>query len=180
MIAARFRHYESRDGQSLLHDHLVLSVKVRRTDGQWGTCRFASCVLFLQAMPLVRPKRHRSETNGVPSHPSWRILAGSQPCWRILTSSRSERHRTGCVRPALQGLGVRELVAEPDGAARTCSSFGLPVSKATVTHHSRALREAGLIRQVDRGNSRMASLRRADIEQRFPGLLGIVAAEPEE
>ncbi|WKX68615.1 ArsR/SmtB family transcription factor [Streptomyces sp. P1-3] len=75
---------------------------------------------------------------------------------------------------------VRELAAEPDGAARTCSSFGLPVSKATVTHHFRALREAGLIRQVDRGNSRMASLRRADIEQRFPGLLGIVAAEPAE
>ncbi|WP_442807014.1 ArsR/SmtB family transcription factor [Streptomyces sp. NBC_01294] len=63
---------------------------------------------------------------------------------------------------------VRELAAEPDGAARTCSSFGLPVSKATVTHHFRALREAGLIRQVDRGNSRMASLRRADIEERRP------------
>lgn len=52
---------------------------------------------------------------------------------------------------------VRELAAAPDGTARTCSSFGLPVSKATVTHHFRALREAGLIRQVDRGNSRMAA-----------------------
>ncbi|MGW9132326.1 relaxase domain-containing protein [Streptomyces sp. NPDC055681] len=31
------RDNESRDGQPLLHDHLVLSVKVRRTDGQWGT-----------------------------------------------------------------------------------------------------------------------------------------------
>ncbi|MFG2650641.1 ArsR/SmtB family transcription factor [Streptomyces sp. NPDC048436] len=66
------------------------------------------------------------------------------------------------------------------GTARTCSSFALPVSKATVTHHFRALREAGLIQQVARGNSRMASLRRADLERRFPGLLGIVAAEPEE
>ncbi|MFE3187189.1 ArsR/SmtB family transcription factor [Streptomyces violascens] len=73
---------------------------------------------------------------------------------------------------------VRELAFEPDGTARTCTSFGLPVSKATVTHHFRALREAGLIRQVDRGNSRMASLRRADIERRFPGLLSIVTAEP--
>ncbi|MEU5951102.1 helix-turn-helix domain-containing protein [Streptomyces sp. NPDC047525] len=74
---------------------------------------------------------------------------------------------------------VRELAAAPDGTARTCSSFALPVSKATVTHHFRALREAGLIQQVSRGNSRMASLRRADLEQRFPGLLGMVAAEPE-
>ncbi|MEV4437661.1 helix-turn-helix domain-containing protein [Streptomyces sp. NPDC049577] len=72
---------------------------------------------------------------------------------------------------------VRELAAGPDGEARTCSSFGLPVSKATVTHHFRALREAGLIRQVDRGNSRMATLRRADIERRFPGLLGLLVAE---
>ncbi|MFJ9419622.1 ArsR/SmtB family transcription factor [Streptomyces sp. NPDC101227] len=75
---------------------------------------------------------------------------------------------------------VRELALAPDGTARTCSSFGLPVSKATVTHHFRALREAGVIRQVDRGNSRMASLRRADIERRFPGLLGIVTSEAED
>ncbi|MFD3418297.1 ArsR/SmtB family transcription factor [Streptomyces decoyicus] len=75
---------------------------------------------------------------------------------------------------------VRVLAAEPDGTARTCRSFALPVSKATVTHHFRTLREAGLVRQVSRGNSRMASLRRADLEQRFPGLLALVAAEPEE
>ncbi|MGW5738498.1 MULTISPECIES: ArsR/SmtB family transcription factor [Streptomyces] len=75
---------------------------------------------------------------------------------------------------------VRELAAAPDGTARTCSSFALPVSKATVTHHFRALREAGLIQQVSRGNSRMATLRRADVEQCFPGLLGVVAAEPQE
>ncbi|MGW6918065.1 ArsR/SmtB family transcription factor [Kitasatospora sp. NPDC054939] len=75
---------------------------------------------------------------------------------------------------------VRELAAGPEGDARTCSSFALPVSKATVTYHFRTLREAGLIRQVNRGNSRMAGLRRADIEQRFPGLLAIVAAETEQ
>ncbi|MFF5702447.1 ArsR/SmtB family transcription factor [Streptomyces sp. NPDC012794] len=73
---------------------------------------------------------------------------------------------------------VRELAAAPEGAARTCASFALPVSKATVTHHFRTLREAGLVRQVDRGNSRMAELRRADIEARFPGLLTILTAEP--
>ncbi|MFD7450999.1 ArsR/SmtB family transcription factor [Kitasatospora sp. NPDC059827] len=72
---------------------------------------------------------------------------------------------------------VRELAAGPAGEARTCSSFQLPVSKATVTHHFRTLREAGLVRQVDRGNSRMATLRRTDIEQRFPGLLALLTAE---
>ncbi|GGT02577.1 MULTISPECIES: ArsR/SmtB family transcription factor [Streptomyces] len=72
---------------------------------------------------------------------------------------------------------VRELATAPDGTARTCASFALPVSKATLTHHFRVLREAGLIRQVDRGNSRMATLRRADVEQRFPGLLDLLGAE---
>ncbi|GDY31851.1 ArsR/SmtB family transcription factor [Gandjariella thermophila] len=71
---------------------------------------------------------------------------------------------------------VATLVREPDGTERTCSSFGLPVSKSTRTHHFRVLREAGLIRQVDRGNSRMTRLRRADLEARFPGLLDLLAS----
>jgi DNA-binding transcriptional ArsR family regulator len=72
---------------------------------------------------------------------------------------------------------VAELARAPIGAERTCASFGFPVSKATLTHHFRVLREAGLIRQVNRGNSRAACLRSADIEARLPGLLDLVAAE---
>jgi DNA-binding transcriptional ArsR family regulator len=72
---------------------------------------------------------------------------------------------------------VAELARAPEGTERTCASFGFPVSKATLTHHFRVLREAGLIRQVNRGNSRAACLRAADIEARLPGLLGLVAAE---
>lgn len=72
---------------------------------------------------------------------------------------------------------VMELAQAPAGTERTCASFGLPVSKATLTHHFRALREAGLIRQVNRGNSRAATLRREEIDRRLPGLLDLVAAE---
>lgn len=36
LVAARFRHYESRSGMPLLHDHLLLSVKAQRPDGTWG------------------------------------------------------------------------------------------------------------------------------------------------
>ncbi|WP_028478288.1 helix-turn-helix transcriptional regulator [Nocardia sp. CNY236] len=71
---------------------------------------------------------------------------------------------------------VAALLREPAGVARTCASFGLPVSKSTTTHHFRVLRESGLVRQVDRGNSRAAMLRRDDLEQRFPGLLDLVRA----
>jgi len=72
---------------------------------------------------------------------------------------------------------VRDLTREPDGTARACVSFGLPVAKATLTHHFKVLRQAGLVRQVDRGNSRMATLRREDLDARFPGLLDVIAAD---
>ncbi|WP_328741415.1 relaxase domain-containing protein [Streptomyces caniferus] len=37
LVAARFRHYEARSEMSLLHDHLLLSVKAQRPDGTWGS-----------------------------------------------------------------------------------------------------------------------------------------------
>ncbi|MDI6105460.1 helix-turn-helix transcriptional regulator [Actinoplanes sp. NEAU-A12] len=75
---------------------------------------------------------------------------------------------------------VAVLAGEPDGTERPCSSFGLPLTKSTLTYHFRLLRESGLVRQVNRGNSRMAQLRRADLEARFPGLLALVVAETQQ
>jgi DNA-binding transcriptional ArsR family regulator len=72
---------------------------------------------------------------------------------------------------------VLALLADADGAERHCSSFGLPVSKATRTHHFRVLRQAGIIRQVNRGNSNMAQLRKSELEQRFPGLVELLIGE---
>jgi DNA-binding transcriptional ArsR family regulator len=61
-----------------------------------------------------------------------------------------------------------------EGGERTCSSFNLPIVKSTCTHHFKVLREAGLIRQRVVGTKRVNSLRREDIERRFPGLLEAV------
>lgn len=36
LIVAVFRHYESRAGQPLLHDHALVSIRVRRPGGKWG------------------------------------------------------------------------------------------------------------------------------------------------
>jgi conjugative relaxase-like TrwC/TraI family protein len=36
LVVARFRHWDSRHRMPLLHDHLVVSVKVLRADGTWG------------------------------------------------------------------------------------------------------------------------------------------------
>ena len=60
------------------------------------------------------------------------------------------------------------------GDERTCGSFDVAVTKSTCTHHFRVLREAGLIRQRQQGTMRLNSLRRDDLEARFPGLLGTI------
>jgi DNA-binding transcriptional ArsR family regulator len=67
---------------------------------------------------------------------------------------------------------VRELDRDP--TPRTCGSFGLDVSKSTCTHHFRVLREAGVISQREVGTSKLSSLRREELDGRFPGLLDAV------
>ena len=73
---------------------------------------------------------------------------------------------------------VAELAAT--GGERTCNSFNLPIVKSTCTHHFKVLREAGLIRQQVVGTKRVNSLRRDDIESRFPGLLEAVLRGADE
>jgi DNA-binding transcriptional ArsR family regulator len=73
---------------------------------------------------------------------------------------------------------VRELAV--NGGERTCSSFNLPIVKSTCTHHFKVLREAGLIRQRAVGTKRVSSLRREDLDVRFPGLLDAVVHGTEQ
>ena len=63
--------------------------------------------------------------------------------------------------------------------APSCVSFALPVTKSTCTHHFKVLREAGVIHQRPDGTARRNTLRREDLEARFPGLLdAVLAASP--
>jgi len=66
------------------------------------------------------------------------------------------------------------VAALNDGIEHSCGSLDLPVTKSTCTHHFRVLREAGVIHQRHEGTSRLNSLRRDDLEARFPGLLDTV------
>lgn len=72
---------------------------------------------------------------------------------------------------------VAELAYTPGEDERTCQSFELPLAKSTQTHLFRVLAEAGLILNEDYGNKKGVSLRRRDVEARFPGLLGLLAEE---
>ena len=70
---------------------------------------------------------------------------------------------------------VRHL--EHDGEC-SCGMFDLTISKATLSHHFKVLREAGVVRTRPDGRKRYLSLRRDDLEARFPGLLDVVLTAP--
>ena len=63
-----------------------------------------------------------------------------------------------------------------DGGEHSCGSFELPVTKSTCSHHFKVLREAGVISQRPQGTARLNTLRREELDGRFPGLLDSVLA----
>jgi DNA-binding transcriptional ArsR family regulator len=77
-------------------------------------------------------------------------------------------------------MRLRIVVRLATGDHRPCGSFDLPVSKSTCTHHFKVLRESGVIRQRLEGTTRLNSLRREDLEERFPGLLDSVLRAADE
>jgi DNA-binding transcriptional ArsR family regulator len=63
-----------------------------------------------------------------------------------------------------------------DGAL-CCAEIPIPVSKSTGSHHLKVLREAGVVTAQIEGTRRYYTLRRADLEARFPGLLESVLGD---
>jgi DNA-binding transcriptional ArsR family regulator len=59
----------------------------------------------------------------------------------------------------------------------TCGELDGGRPKSTVSHHFKVLREAGLVLTENTGTSHMNTLRRADIEARFPGLLAAILSQ---
>jgi DNA-binding transcriptional ArsR family regulator len=64
-------------------------------------------------------------------------------------------------------------LAQADGEV-ACGEFPVQVSKATVSHHFKVLRDAGVLDSRYEGTRRFHTLRRADLDARFPGLLDAV------
>ena len=66
---------------------------------------------------------------------------------------------------------VRGLAADGE---RQCGTFDLGLTKATRSHHFKVLREAGLTYTRLEGTARFVTLRRTEIDAKFPGLLDAV------
>lgn len=58
-----------------------------------------------------------------------------------------------------------------DDTEHACGGIITGISKSTLTHHWKVLRDAGVINQRPSGRENLLSLRRADLNERFPGLL---------
>jgi DNA-binding transcriptional ArsR family regulator len=69
-----------------------------------------------------------------------------------------------------------EIVSVLAEGERACGSFPLPIADSTRSHHLRILREAGVTATRKVGTQRLVSLRQADLDLRFPGLLDVVFA----
>ena len=71
---------------------------------------------------------------------------------------------------------VRALLASR-GRELACAEIPLRVSKATRSHHFEVLRDSGIIASRCEGTRCLTSLRRADLDRRFPGLLKLVGRQ---
>ena len=81
--------------------------------------------------------------------------------------------------PVRLAIVARLAEVAPNGEL-ACTTFALPVSKSTQSGHFKVLREAGVIQQRDEGTRRLNRLRCADLEDRFPGLLGLAVPQGRE
>ncbi|WP_225823732.1 ArsR/SmtB family transcription factor [Streptomyces naphthomycinicus] len=70
---------------------------------------------------------------------------------------------------------VRRMAEHGESA---CSPDGMDVPRSTLSNHWRILREAGITRTRREGKARLMTLRRADLDTRYPGLLAVVLGVP--
>jgi len=62
------------------------------------------------------------------------------------------------------------------GNGMTCGQFTDLASKTSITYHVSKLREAGVVNVTPEGTRRRVTLRRDDLDHRFPGFLDSIIA----
>jgi DNA-binding transcriptional ArsR family regulator len=72
---------------------------------------------------------------------------------------------------------ILEAIADGEYHAGTVEEFGLTVHKSTMSHHLKVMREAGLTTTHLDGRNCFIRLRKAELDERFPGLIdGLTSA----
>jgi DNA-binding transcriptional ArsR family regulator len=69
------------------------------------------------------------------------------------------------------------IVRQLDDAADpglTCGQLDIPVGKSTCSHHLKVLLRAGVTTEREEGTRKYVRLRRDELDERFPGVIGSV------
>lgn len=69
---------------------------------------------------------------------------------------------------------LREVSAQDGPCTCSADAYDVSVKAATLSHHWRVLREAGVTTTFADGRRRWVEIRDADLDHRFPGLLTAV------
>ncbi|WP_378143663.1 ArsR/SmtB family transcription factor [Cnuibacter sp. UC19_7] len=73
-------------------------------------------------------------------------------------------------------LQIVRVLADGEPHSKHADDWGFDVQKSTLSHHFKALREAGLTRTIVSGRTHAIQLRRTELDARFPGLIDAVLA----
>src|SRR5215470_18439243 len=94
-----------------------------------------------------------------------------------ISTTGSIGQRRGCAPGGALSAPRARRVCAGNGeswCAQVIEKAGLPMTKPTFSHHLRILREAGIVTKRIQGTKGYMSLRKADLDCRFPGLLDSV------
>ena len=69
---------------------------------------------------------------------------------------------------------VRQLAGCSGEGELKCGQIEVRVTKSTASHHFKTLYTAGIVSEREQGTSKYMRLRRAELDERFPGLLDSV------
>jgi DNA-binding transcriptional ArsR family regulator len=71
-------------------------------------------------------------------------------------------------------LHIVRLLADGEPRPKTIEGWGVELTKSTMAHHFRTLRESGLTNTIVTGRTHAIQLRRGELDARFPGLIASV------
>jgi DNA-binding transcriptional ArsR family regulator len=98
-----------------------------------------------------------------------------EPVAEALSHPERDEIDLGRVLHALSDPVRLQIVASiANGGECAMGAIDVPVTKSTCTHHFKVLRDAGVLQQRQVGTARLNTLRREDLDARFPGLLETV------
>lgn len=101
----------------------------------------------------------------IPNHPSVESLQLSKVLHALSDPNR---------------LRIVKSIATKGEEVCTYYSYEFNISKSTVSHHIKTLRESGVIRVRVEGSQHFYSIRMEDLNERFPGLMEMVlSTDPE-